>query len=304
MSKMLEGKVVVITGAGRGIGRDFSLAMAANGAQVVVNDLGASVAGEGKDASPAQEVVAEIQAAGGSAVANTDSVADWDAANRIIKTAMDTYGRLDCVINNAGILRDRFFFNMSVEEWKAVIDVHLNGSFYVARAAAPYFRSENRGCYINMTSTSGLVGNLGQANYAAAKLGIAALSKSIAMDMARFKVRSNCIAPFAWSRMIGSIPVDTEEQRARVEKLKQLESSKIAPLAVYLASDAAADVSGQIFGVRANEIYLFSQNRPLRSVQRSEGWTPESIGNHAMPALKAHFYQLDRSQDVFTWDPV
>ncbi|MEE8297483.1 MAG: SDR family NAD(P)-dependent oxidoreductase [Hyphomicrobium sp.] len=304
MSKMLEGKVVVITGAGRGIGRDFSLAMAANGAQVVVNDLGASVAGEGKDAGPAQEVVAEIQAAGGNAVANTDSVADWDAANRIIKTAMDAYGRLDCVINNAGILRDRFFFNMSVEEWKAVIDVHLNGSFYVARAAAPYFRSENRGCYINMTSTSGLVGNLGQANYAAAKLGIAALSKSIAMDMARFKVRSNCIAPFAWSRMIGSIPVDTEEQMARVEKLKQLESSKIAPLAVYLASDAAADVSGQIFGVRANEIYLFSQNRPLRSVQRSEGWTPETIGNHAMPALKAHFYQLDSSQDVFTWDPV
>ena len=304
MSKMLEGKVVVITGAGRGIGRDFSLAMAANGARVVVNDLGASVAGEGKDAGPAHEVVDQIVTAGGSAVANTDSVADWDAANRIIKTAMDTYGRLDCVINNAGILRDRFFFNMSVDEWKAVIDVHLNGSFYVARAAAPYFRSENRGCYINMTSTSGLVGNLGQANYAAAKLGIAALSKSIAMDMARFKVRSNCIAPFAWSRMIGSIPVDTEEQMARVEKLKQLESSKIAPLAVYLASDAAAEVSGQIFGVRANEIYLFSQNRPLRSVQRSEGWTPESIGNHAMPALKAHFYQLDSSQDVFTWDPV
>jgi len=304
MSKMLEGKVVVVTGAGRGIGRDFSLAMAANGAQVVVNDIGASVSGEGEDAGPAQDVVDEIVAAGGSAVANTDSVADWDAANRIIKTALDTYGRLDCVINNAGILRDRFFFNMSVEEWRAVIDVHLNGSFYVARAAAPYFRSENRGCYINMTSTSGLIGNLGQANYAAAKLGIAALSKSIAMDMARFKVRSNCIAPFAWSRMIGSIPTETDEQKARVEKLKRLESSKIAPLAVYLASDAAAEVTGQIFGVRANEIFLFSQNRPLRSVQRSEGWTPETIGSHAMPALKAHFYELDRSQDVFTWDPV
>lgn len=304
MGKMLDGKVVVVTGAGRGIGRDFALAMAANGAQVLVNDVGASVGGEGKDAGPAQEVVDEITSAGGSAVANTDSVADWDAANRIIQTALDSFGRLDCVINNAGILRDRFFFNMSIDEWKAVIDVHLNGSFYVARAAAPYFRSENRGCYINMTSTSGLVGNLGQANYAAAKLGIAGLSKSIAMDMARFKVRSNCIAPFAWSRMIGSIPTETDEQKARVEKLKRMETSKIAPLAVYLASDGAADVTGQIFGVRANEIFLFSQNRPLRSVHRSEGWTPETIADHAMPALRAHFYSLDRSQDVFTWDPV
>jgi NAD(P)-dependent dehydrogenase (short-subunit alcohol dehydrogenase family) len=304
MGKMLDGKVVVVTGAGRGIGRDFALAMAASGAQVLVNDVGASVGGEGKDAGPAQAVVDEITSSGGSAIGNTDSVADWDAANRIIQTALDTFGRLDCVINNAGILRDRFFFNMSLDEWKAVIDVHLNGSFYVARAAAPYFRSENRGCYINMTSTSGLVGNLGQANYAAAKLGIAGLSKSIAMDMARFKVRSNCIAPFAWSRMIGSIPTETDEQKARVEKLKRMETSKIAPLAVYLASDAASEVTGQIFGVRANEIFLFSQNRPLRSVHRSEGWTPESIADHAMPALKAHFYALDRSQDVFTWDPV
>jgi len=304
MSGMLQGKVVVVTGAGRGIGRDFALAMAASGAKVVVNDVGASVGGEGEDAGPAQEVVKEIASAGGDAVANTDSVADWDAANRIIQTALDTYGRLDCVINNAGILRDRFFFNMSVAEWKAVIDVHLNGSFYVARAAAPHFRSQNGGCYINMTSTSGLVGNLGQANYAAAKLGIAGLSKSIAMDMAKFKVRSNCIAPFAWSRMIGSIPVETDEQKARVEKLKRMETAKIAPLAVYLASDAAADVTGQIFGVRANEIFLFSQNRPLRSVHRSEGWTPEAIAEHAIPSLKAHFYSLDRSQDVFTWDPV
>ena len=230
-------------------------------------------------------------------------MSDWDAANRIIKTAIDSFGRIDCVVNNAGILRDRFFFNMSIEEWKAVIDVHLNGSFYVARAAAPYFKSEARGSYINMTSTSGLVGNFGQANYAAAKLGIVGLSKSMAMDMAKYNVRSNCISPFAWSRMIGSIPTDTPEQKARVEKLKSMQTAKIAPLAVYLASDAAAGVSGQIFGVRANEIFLFSQNRPIRSVHRSEGWTPETIAEHAMPAMKANFYPLDRSQDVFTWDP-
>ncbi len=304
MAGMLEGKVAVITGAGGGIGRDFALAFARAGARVVVNDIGASVAGEGKDAGPAQKVVDEIKAMGGQAAANTDSVADWDSANRIIKTAIDAFGRVDCVVNNAGILRDRFFFNMSIEEWKAVIDVHLNGSFYVARAAAPYFKSENAGVYINMTSTSGLIGNLGQANYSAAKLGIVGLSKSMAMDMAKYNVRSNCISPFAWSRMIGSIPTETPDQKARVEKLKSMETAKIAPLAVYLASDAAAGVSGQIFGVRANEIFLFGQHRPVRSVHRSEGWTPETIGSHAIPAMQASFFPLARSQDVFSWDPI
>jgi NAD(P)-dependent dehydrogenase (short-subunit alcohol dehydrogenase family) len=301
---MLDGKVVVVTGAGGGIGRDFALAMAAQGAKVVVNDIGASVGGEGKDAGPAQKVVDEIRAAGGQAVPNTDSVADWDAANRIVKAAVEAFGRIDVVVNNAGILRDRFFFNMSVEEWKAVIDVHLNGTFYVARAAAPYFKSQNDGRYVNMTSTSGLIGNLGQANYSAAKLGIVGLSKSIALDMAKYGVTSNCISPFAWSRMIGSIPTETPEQQARVEKLKRMETAKIAPLAVYLASAAAKDVSGQVFAVRANEIFLMSQSRPLRSVHRAEGWTPESIADQAIPALRAHFYALDRSQDVFSWDPI
>ena len=300
---MLKDKVVVVTCAGGGIGRDFAHAMAAKGARVVVNDVGASVSGEGKDVGPAQKVVDEIKAAGGIAVANTESVADWDAANRIIKTAIDAFGRIDVVVNNAGILRDRFFFNMSIEEWKAVIDVHLNGSFYVARAAAPYFKSQASGRYINMTSTSGLVGNFGQANYSAAKMGIVGLSKSMALDMAKYNVTSNCISPFAWSRMIGTIPAETPDQKARVEKLKSMETAKIAPLAVYLASDAAQDVTGQIFAVRANEIFLMGQSRPLRSVHRSEGWTPETIAEHAIPAMRAHFYKLDRSQDVFSWDP-
>ena len=302
--KLLENKVVVVTGAGGGIGRDFALAMSAEGAKLVVNDLGASVSGEGKDAGPAQKVVDEIKARGGAAVPNTDSVAEWEAANRIVKTAIDAFGRIDCVVNNAGILRDRFFFNMSVEEWKAVIDVHLNGSFYVARAAAPYFKSQNSGSYVNMTSTSGLVGNFGQANYSAAKLGIVGLSKSMALDMAKYHVRSNCIAPFAWSRMIGTIPADTPDQQARLEKIKRMETAKIAPLAVYLASDLAEGVSGQIFGVRANEIFLFSQHRPVRSVHRAEGWTPETIAEQAIPAMRAQFYALDRSQDVFSWDPI
>jgi NAD(P)-dependent dehydrogenase (short-subunit alcohol dehydrogenase family) len=301
---MLEGKAVLVTGAGGGIGRDFARAMAQAGAKVLVNDIGASVKGEGRDAGPAQKVAEEIRASGGTALANTDSVADWESANNIIRSAIEAFGRLDAVINNAGILRDRFFFNMSPEEWRAVIDVHLNGSFYVARAAAPHFKGQESGCYIHMTSTSGLVGNLGQANYSAAKLGIVALSKSIALDMAKYRVRSNCISPFAWSRMIGSIPTETEEQKARVEKLKAMQTAKIAPLAVFLASDLAKDVSGQIFAVRANEIFLMSQSRPLRSVHRGEGWTPETIAAHAMPALRPGFYPLERSQDVFSWDPL
>jgi len=302
--KLLEGKSVIVTGAGGGIGRDFALAFAAAGANVVVNDIGSSVKGEGSDAGPARQVAELINKSGGSAVASTDSVADWESANRIIKTCIDAFGRIDAVVNNAGILRDRFFFNLSPEDWNAVIDVHLNGSFYVSRAAAPHFKSRESGSYIHMTSTSGLIGNLGQANYAAAKLGIAALSKSIALDMARYHVRSNCIAPFAWSRMIGSIPTETEEQKARVEKMKVMETAKIAPLATFLASDLSKDVTGQIFAVRANELFLMSQNRPLRSVHRAEGWTAETIASHALPAFSSHFYSLDRSQDVFSWDPI
>ena len=301
---MLEGKVVVVTGAGGGIGRDIALQCAAQGARLVINDLGASVAGEGGDTGPAERVAAEIRAAGGEAATNTDSVSEVTGANRIVQTALDVYGRIDAVVNNAGILRDRYFHKMSVDEFDAVIKVHLYGGFYVSRAAASHFKEQGSGAYVHMTSTSGLIGNFGQANYAAAKLGLAALSKSIALDMQKFNVRSNCIAPFAWSRMIGSIPTDTPEQQARVAKIQQMTPAKIAPVAVYLLSDAAREVNGQIFAVRNNEIFLMSQPRPERSVHRSEGWTPETVASHAMPALKSGFYGLDRSGDVFTWDPV
>ena len=303
-SGFVKDKVVLVTGAGGGIGREFALALGREGAKVVVNDLGASLDGVGRDSARAQTVVDEIKAAGGDAIANGESVADWDAAARMVQLAVDTYGRIDCVINNAGILRDRFFFNMTNEDWHQVIDVHLHGAFYISRAAATHFKAQQSGSYVHMVSTSGLIGNLAQANYSAAKLGIAALSKSIAMDMAKFNVRSNCISPFAWSRMINSIPTETPEQQARVERLQKMESSKIAPLAVYLASDAGAGVSGQVFAVRANEIFLMSQSRPVRAMHTEQGWTPESIANRAMPALKPSFYKLDRSQDVFDWDPV
>ena len=301
---MMQGKSVIVTGAGGGIGRDIALAMAREGAKVVVNDIGASVAGEGKDEGPAQAVVNEIKALGGQAVANTDSVSDQAGAGRIVDTALEAFGRVDVIINNAGILRDRFFHKMSAEEWDSVIKVHLYGTFYVSRAVAPHFKEQESGAFVHMTSTSGLVGNFGQANYSAAKLGITALSKSIALDMNKFNVRSNCIAPFAWSRMIGSIPTETPAEQARVDRMKQMTPAKIAPLAVCLASDEARDVNGQVFAVRNNEIFLMSQPRPIRSVHRSEGWTPQSVAAHALPALKASFFGLDRSSDVFSWDPV
>ena len=304
MGDFVKDKVVIVTGAGGGIGRDFALAFARDGAKVVVNDIGTSVKGDGSDPSLAQKVVDEITAFGGAAVASSASVSGWTSASGIVETALQAFGRVDAVVNNAGILRDRFFFNMDIEEWRAVIDVHLNGSFYVARAAAPHFKKQESGSYIHIVSTSGLIGNFGQANYSAAKMGIVALSKSIAMDMAKFNVRSNCISPFAFSRMIGSIPTETDEQKERVKRLQKMETGKIAPLAVYLASDQAKDVSGQIFAVRANEIFLMSQIRPIRSMHAADGWTPETVASRAIAAMRPSFYPLDRSQDVFDWDPV
>ena len=303
--KCLDGKVIVVTGAGRGIGRAIAMMAAHNGAKVVVNDLGGAIDGEGgTSAGPAAEVVAEITKSGGIAVASTDSVAEPQAAANIIKTAIDNFGRVDGVVNNAGILRDRIFHRMSVVDWDMVIKVHLMGSFYVARAAATHFREQEAGAYVHFTSTSGLIGNFGQANYSAAKLGIVGLSKSIALDMARFNVRSNCISPFAWSRMIGTIPTETEAEKARVARLQAMVPEKIAPVVVYLLSDLAKGVSGQIFAVRMNEVFLMGQSRPKRSVHRADGWTPETFAEHGAAALKGSFYPLDRSGDVFNWDPV
>ena len=303
MADVLKGKVVIVTGAGRGVGEEIAKLAALEGARVVVNDLGVSQTGDGASLGPAEEVVQEIKAAGGDAVADGNNIASWDGANALIATAMKAFGDLDAIVNNAGILRDTIFHKMSPDEWNAVINVNLTGYFNVSRAAAPHFKDRQKGSFVHMTSTSGLIGNFGQANYAAAKMGVAALSKSISLDMAKFNVRSNAIAPFAYTRMVSSIP-DTPENAERHRINRMMSADKIAPFVVALCGDGAKDVSGQIFGVRRNEIYLFSQPRPIRSVHAGEGWTPETVLSRAIPALKASFHGPDRSSDVFTWEPV
>lgn len=303
VSKLLAGKVAVVTGAGRGVGRGIALELAQAGAAVVVNDLGVALSGATTAETPAESVVREIEAAGGKAVADRNDVANFSSAAAIIAAARTAFGRIDIVINNAGNLRDSIFHRMSEEEFDSVVAVHLKGSFNVSRAAAPYFKQQSSGVFVHMTSTSGLVGNFGQANYCAAKLGIVGLSKAIALDMQKFGVRSNAVAPFAWTRMVSSIPDETPEQKRRVEGLKKLIPEKIAPFVVALCSDAARHVTGQIFGVRNNEIYLFSQPRPLRTAHTADGWTPQTVLDRVLPLFENDFYPLHRSGDVFTWDP-
>ena len=301
---LLKGRVAVVTGAARGVGREIAMLMARQGAKVVVNDYGGSEAGLGSDRKPADEVVDEIRRAGGEAAANYDSVASMAGGQAIIKTALDAFKRVDIVVNNAGILRDRMIFNMSEEEWDAVINTHLKGTFAVTRAAAPLMREQKWGRFINMTSTSGLIGNVGQANYAAAKLGIFGLTKVTALDMARYNVTANCISPFAWTRMIGTIPTETEAQKARVEKVKRMGPEHIAPVAAFLASDAAKDVTGQVFGVRGKEIMLFGHERPIMRVHNDEGWTPERIADMFPGTLQHHLVPLVTSGQYFNYDPL
>jgi NAD(P)-dependent dehydrogenase (short-subunit alcohol dehydrogenase family) len=303
VEKLLEGRVVIVTGAGGAIGSNIARLAASHGAKVVVNDLGGSEGGEGASTAPARQVADEINASGGTALANFGSVASWDDANALVQQALDAWGRIDVVVNNAGILRDTIFHKMAPRDWELVEQVNLTGTFNVSRAAAPHFKEQGSGCFVHMTSTSGLIGNIAQVNYGAAKLGVAGLSKCIAIDMQRFGVRSNCIAPFAYTRMVATIPqTDGNEERLRI--VKQMGPEKIAPFVVSLMTDEARDVTAQIFGVRKNEIVLFSQPRPIRSVHTNDGWTVESCLKTALPALRPSLYKLERSPDVFSWDPI
>jgi NAD(P)-dependent dehydrogenase (short-subunit alcohol dehydrogenase family) len=301
---MLEGKVAVVTGAGRGIGREIAMLLAKEGAKVVVNDFGGREDGTGGESKVADDVVKEIKDAKGTAVPNYDSVITMESGKRIIQTAVEKFGKLDILVNNAGILRDRMIFNMTEEEWDGVIAVHLKGTFACSRAAVGLMREQRSGRIINFTSTAGLVGNVGQANYAAAKLGIVGFTKVLALDMAKYNVTANSISPFAWTRLIGTIPTETDAQKRRVEKLKRMSPADIAPLVAYLASDEAQYVTGQIFGVRGKEIFIFSQPRPVRSIHHSEGWTPSRLSEMFKGTIGMHLVPLETSGQVFSYDPL
>lgn len=301
---MLQDKVIIVTGAGRGIGRAIARLCAEYGANIVVNDLGGDPAGNGSDTGPAAEVVDEIVALGGRAVANTNSVATEAGAASIVRTAVDAFGRVDAVINNAGFLRDAMFHKLTLADWADVLNVHLNGSFLVARAAAPYFREQQSGAFVHFTSTTALLGNRGQANYAAAKSGILGLSYAIALDMERFGVRSNCIAPTAWTRLVDTVATDSEEDRKRLDAVRSMTPEKIAPLAAFLCADEAAEITGQTFGVRKDEVFLYSRPKILRTMHNAHGWTPESLKEQLLPGFRGSFEPLLTTPDTIAWEPL
>ena len=278
MARLCEGKIAIVTGAGRGIGREHAMSLARHGAKVVVNDLGGERDGTGTDVSPAQQVVDEIVAGGGEAIANGDNVADWDGAQRMVDMAIETFGGLNAVVNNAGILRDRMLANMTEQEWDAVINVHLKGTFAPARHAAAYWREQSKaghavaGRIVNTSSVSGIYGNVGQSNYGAAKAGIAAFTQITSMELGRYGVTVNAVAPVALTRMtedLGPAPETDEEREARSPKW-------IAPIVTWLVSDEAADVTGRIF--EASGQFLAVAEGWVRGPAVGPTDDPESLG--------------------------
>lgn len=289
---MLDGKAAIVTGAGRGIGRAVALGLAEAGAKVVVDDPGVNVDGSGADHGPADQVVAEIRERGGEAVASYESVATMEGGERLIRTALDTYGRLDIVVTPHGILRDRMVFNMSEEEFDAVIQVHLKGTFAVLKPAAALFRQQRSGRIITFTSGAGLAGNTGQANYSAAKGGIAGLTRTAALDLGKYGVTVNCIAPAALTRMTGGVS-DEARQKRQEQGLAQKDQTlsmlrdpeDIAPMVVYLASDDAWWINGHIFMVYGGTIGWYPIPEPAKKMEKEGRWTPEEIAQQIQPAL-------------------
>ncbi|HJP40777.1 MAG TPA: SDR family oxidoreductase [Dehalococcoidia bacterium] len=304
MAGRLEGRVAIVTGAGRGIGKGEAILLAQEGARVVVNDLGGGPGGEGGEQAPADEVANEIKAAGGEAVANYDSVASMEAGEGMVKQALDTWGRLDILVNNAGILRDRMVFNMTEEEWDIIMAVHLKGHFALAKPASQVFRQQRSGRIVNTGSGSGF-GNMGQANYAAAKEGIAGFTRTIARDLGRYGVTANMIRPSAATRLTMSPEMAAARERRTAAGLARagqgtgmpddMTPERIAPLVVWLCTDAAAEVNGQDFSVGSDFIRLNTLPTPVKSIHREGGWDldtldrvfPQTIGQglvNPMPA--------------------
>lgn len=303
---MLDGRVAICTGAGRGVGAEVAKMMAANGAKVLVNDPGVSGEGEGSDNTPAQQIVDQIKAAGGEAVANFGSVTSFEDCLGMVEQARDELGGAHILFNPAGILRDRMFHKMSPDDWQAVIDVHLTGHFNVARAAINMFRDQEYGRIIMVSSTSGLLGNIGQANYGAAKMGIVALARILAMENGAKNITTNVIAPSADTRMTRSVPTPKDPKAAAIrdERLRRSRADAIAPLCTFLASEQAGYVNGQVFHQRAAELSLYSLPRPIRMVHQNGGWTPESIAEVAMPALSTQFMDVGDSRKMHPGMPL
>jgi NAD(P)-dependent dehydrogenase (short-subunit alcohol dehydrogenase family) len=276
----LDGRIAVITGAGRGIGREHALLFAQEGAKVVVNDLGGAMDGSGDDRTPAEQVVDEIKAMGGEAVANADNVATWEGGQQLINAAIDAFGDIHVLVNNAGILRDRVLVNMTEEEWDAVINVHLKGHFVPSRWAAAYWREQSKagkdvkGCIVNTSSTSGLNGNPGQANYGAAKAGIAAFTVITAQELSRYGVRVNCIAPAARTRLTEATPglSDVVKAPEDVAKFDVWHPANISPLVGYLSTESCP-LTGKTFMVQGGRVALFQGWTMTESIDKNDRWT-------------------------------
>ena len=305
---LLDGKVALVTGAGRGIGKEEALLLAKHGAKVVVNDLGGGFAGEGQDLTPAQQVVEEIKKGGGEAVVNGDSVADFQGAKRMFECAIDTFGKLNIVVNNAGILRDRMIFNMSEDDWDSVIAVHLKGTFAVTRFAAEYWRNEHKngnvvgGRVINTSSDSGLLGNPSQSNYGAAKAAIAAFSGIIAQELKKYGVTVNAIAPVARTRLtVDATPATAAIMGQKVEEgqFDVFDPANIAPLVAWLASDEAADVNGHVFRVGGRKVWVMQPWHSIAVVTNEKGrWEPSALGKALKPELSK--VKRETTNDVFS----
>lgn len=297
---MLDGKVAVVTGAGRGIGRGEALMLAAEGAKVVVNDVGGEWDGSGRDPRPASEVVEEIRSAGGEAVGHYEDISETDGARGAIGLALETWGRIDCLVNNAGILRDRMVFNMSIEEWDAVMKVHLRGTFLCTQTVCAHWRERSKageevtGRIVNTSSTSGLLGNAGQSNYGAAKAGIAGFTQIVAMEMARYGVTVNAIAPGARTRMtektFGELAVPEGQ-------FDPLDPENIAPLVAYLCSDEASRINGQVFGITGGLVQLYQGWTPVSQLEKDARWEPKELADRMSELFEGRstVYEADRS---------